>query len=121
VTGGLTQNAIDARNAALATLGKNRMAFARNQIPAIALSARSAVLQQPQPNQNVQRIALVPYAREAHARRGDIESKLFGLQKSYEEYGSSNGDWRNLSTNGKWWSTPRAFEPRRSLRLRVNQ
>jgi hypothetical protein len=118
VTGGLTQNAFDARNAALATLGKNRMAFARNQIPVIALSARNAVLQQPQHSQNVQRIALVPYAWEAQARRGDIESKLLITK---ELRGIRLIERRLGETCQRMWNTPRAFEPRRSLRLRVNQ
>jgi|SRR5277367_1820445 len=70
-----------------------------------AISAYNAVHEQPQGVQGLNALLLLQ-PRNAQARRDDIESKIFGLQKSYEAYGSSNGDGRNIKNNKRWTPHP---------------
>jgi len=56
-----------------------------------------------------------PLQREAEFRLEDIKS--FRLGKDYTEYGSSNGEWRNVSRTGKRWALPAGCTARRSRRL----
>jgi len=77
------QKTLDARDRALAALSCNKVAF---HIPSAALSARNAVLHKnAQESKAIASITLVPYEREARARRDDVKMKMFGLQRSYEE------------------------------------
>jgi hypothetical protein len=106
----------DARAQALASLGRNRIALARTQIPA-ALHSR-AIIPQAQPQAKVKRIGYVPLQREAREREEDTELMLkrLRLTKSWEEYGSTNGEWRTVATNTRF-RLPAGCSLRRSMRL----
>jgi hypothetical protein len=106
----------DTRAQALASLGRNRIALARAQIPA-ALHSR-AIIPQAQTQAKVIRIGYVHLQREARERREDVEVMLkrLHLTKSWEEYGSTNGEWRTVATN-KRFRLPANCSPRRSTRL----
>jgi len=104
----------DARTQALASLGRNRIALTRAQIPA-ALQARSVIVQnQLQPK--VKRIGYAPLQREARERIQDMALMSLKLTKPWKEYGSTNGGWRQIPTN-KHVELPNDCLPRRSRRL----
>ena len=108
---------IGRRGISLESLGRNRIALARNRIPFTAISARSAVLEPIKTNRkDPLRIGLQPYEREARGRRADVKLKSFGLIGGYEEYGSTDGDWRQVPAN-KRFILPPGCAPRRSRRL----
>jgi len=107
---------LDARAQTLASLGRNRIALARVQIPA-ALHSRT-IIPQVQTQAKVKRIGYLPLQREARERREDMELMLKGLRltMSWEEYGSTNGAWRTVATNRRF-KLPANYSPRRSKRL----
>jgi uncharacterized protein YhdP len=104
----------DARSQALASLGRNRIALARAQIPA-ALHARS-VMPQTQPQAKVKRIGYGRLEKEASERIRDMALKSLKLTKPWKEYGSTDGAWRKSPTN-KRAQLPDGCLPRRSRRL----
>src|SRR5271169_5598267 len=103
----------DARAQALASLVRNRIVLARTQIPA-ALHSRE-IIPQAQTQAKVMRIGYVPLQREARERKEDTELMLkrLRLTKSWEEYGSTNGEWRTVATN-KHFRLPASCSPCRS-------
>jgi hypothetical protein len=58
----------------------------------------------------------IPLRREAEKRKAELTSQALKLTKSYEEYGSTDGDWRLAPTKGRVVLPP-GCAPRRSRRL----
>ena len=59
----------------------------------------------------------IPLRREAEKRKAELTSQALKLTKSYEEYGSTEGDWRLVPTKGRVVLPP-GCTPRRSRRLK---
>src|SRR5277367_4752939 len=55
----------------------------------------------------------IPLRREAEKRKTELTTQALKLTKSYEEYGSTGGDWRLVPTKGRVVLPP-GCTPRRS-------
>jgi len=110
----------DLRAKALASMQMNKLALLRR---AHQVQAKyTAIAPQPpipiktmSPSKASRQITYRPLQREARFRLEDIKS--FRLTKDYSEYGSSNGEWRNVSRTRKRWTLPAGCTARRSRRL----
>lgn len=70
------------------------------------------------PLETVKRIQYRPLEREAERRRDDLKRLAFKIVGKYEDYGSTDGEWRNVPMDGKKRIVlPLGCAPRRSRRL----
>jgi hypothetical protein len=113
----------DLRVKAMASMSSSKFALARR--------ARHVAAQQPRTNPGAARviqivtnpiptsrmIGYIPLHREAAQRERDLTSSSFKLMKDYHEYGSSNGNWRTVSSQGKRFRLPPGCAPRKSQRI----
>ena len=76
------------------------------------LSRRHRLLQ----SSNADRAVPVPLRREAEKVKAELANSALKLAKPFYEYGSTDGDWRLVSTKGRVVLPPRC-PPRRSRRL----
>ena len=93
-----------------------RMIAARQSVPATALAARANVLLPPPVSRKL--LKQEPMIREKKWLQNMVKSKLYGMNGGYEEYGSTDGDWRNVAI-AKGSKLPIGYTPRRSKRLRA--
>ena len=102
----------------MALLHANPLALRRRQTQDQLFKKRKACVPPSiKPPTVPRRITYKPLQREAAKRREDVQSSVLKLAKDYTQYGSSNGDWRNVICIGKRFALPPGCEKRRSMRL----
>jgi len=109
----------DMRAKAMASMQTNKLALLRKarqvQAKHVTAAASQPAIKMITPTKPLRHITYRRLQKEVAQRAEDVKS--FRLKKEYTEYGSSNGEWRNVSCTGRRYVLPDGCAPRKSRRI----